>query len=447
MTFVSSRTGRGLIESAIPDENIPESSFGETFGASVGLVIDEELSISSTLNREGWSERKKRIAQKIDEGAIDRNKFRHPRKGFDYNAAAEFLQDPNIKTDTVLNQERNDMLARRRAYSQGVTERGGGVATFLGAATGYMLDPINLATMPIAFPTTAAKSLSILGRAMLTARNTAVIEAATELAIQPFVYGHKQDIESPYSFRDAVNNIAFAAGGGAALGFAGGGISGYLRKVLEKTASLTGEEHVVAKSYLERMVQTLDDAPGGREINLEQIKADLFVEAKRDLTKQLDEAATEQDKKNIQAQLDEIENGVLPESIQSKLDEAASQKIQAEKNFLIELEEQRVISNEPSKKPEHYVENRQAQIDAAKEAKMAAPQEGAAIAQPTERMRAVLESQGLAEEYDLAMHELSKIKNPVVFDGEDLVEYGQYVKSLDEEIDGIESVLRCVRGE
>jgi len=105
------------------------------------------------------------------------------------------------------------------------------MAQFLGMANAFMLDPISIATMPIAMPATTAKSLSIAGRALLTARNAAVIETATELAIQPFVYEHKQDIESPYTYKDALVNIAGAAIGAGVLGGIGGGVSGYLRKV------------------------------------------------------------------------------------------------------------------------------------------------------------------------------------------------------------------------
>lgn len=392
MTFVSHRTARGIAQGAVPDENEPVSSFGDTFGASLGLVIDEELSVSSTLNREGWAERRSLIEQRIDEGVLNREQFRHPRKGFDYNAAAESLNDPLIKTDDVLREERNEMLAKRREYAQGVIERGPATANFLGAANGYILDPINLMTVPIAFPTTTAKSLNVLGRALLTARNVAVVEGVTELAIQPFVYDHKMDIESPYSFRDAVTNIAFAAGGGGALGFAGGGISGYLRKVLDTadSAKIAGPDEDAAKQYIERMIRTVEQTPQVKDLD------------------------------------DAFKAGKITQ------DEYNQQKLEAEKNFLLDLEDQRARSNQPSRKPAHYAGD-EPTLDIQK----------AAI---PDRQRAVLQAQGLDAEYDMAMKMVDDIDNPVAYINDEVVDYRMHVKAMDEEIEGVESVLRCVRG-
>ena len=148
------------------------------------------------------------IVQKINEDALNRDDYLDQLGRFDWNRAATDLNDPFIKTDQVLEQERREMLSARRKYAEDVIARGNGMAQFLGMANAFMLDPISIATMPIAFPATTAKSLSIAGRALLTARNAAVIETATELAIQPFVYEHKQDIESPYTYKDAFQLIS-----------------------------------------------------------------------------------------------------------------------------------------------------------------------------------------------------------------------------------------------
>jgi len=260
MPFINQTDKRTVFQEAIPDQNISAPGFGETFTASLGLTIDEDLSISQSLNREGWQNRRELIVQKINEDALNRDDYLDRRGKFDWNRAANDLNDPFIKTDQVLEQERREMLAGRRKYAEDVIARGNGMAQFLGMANAFMLDPISIATMPIAFPATTAKSLSIAGRALLTARNAAVIETATELAIQPFVYEHKQDIESPYTYKDALQNIAGAAIGAGALGGIGGGVSGYLRKVrgeVEAKGVITPEVES-ALDNIKRMEESID---------------------------------------------------------------------------------------------------------------------------------------------------------------------------------------------
>jgi hypothetical protein len=263
MPFINETDRRTVLQEATPDINVPTPGFSETFSASVGLTIDENLSISQSLNREGWQDRQELIRKKIDEDALNRDDYMDRRGRFDYNRAATDLNDPQIKTDQVLEQERRDMLGRRRKYAEDVIERGNGMAQFLGMANAYMLDPISIATMPIALPATTAKSLSIVGRSLLAARNAAVIETATELAIQPFVYEHKQDIESPYTYKDALTNIAGAAIGASALGGVAGGVSGYLRKVrgeVESKGVITPE----VESALENMARMQESIDYGR---------------------------------------------------------------------------------------------------------------------------------------------------------------------------------------
>ena len=276
MPFISQTDKRTVFQEAIPDKNIPAPGFGETFTASLGLTIDEDLSISQSLNREGWQNRRELIVQKINEDALNRDDYLDQLGRFDWNRAATDLNDPFIKTDQVLEQERREMLAGRRKYAEDVIARGNGMAQFLGMANAFMLDPISIATMPIAFPATTAKSLSIAGRALLTARNAAVIETATELAIQPFVYEHKQDIESPYTYKDALQNIAGAAIGAGALGGIGGGVSGYLRKVrveVEAKGVITPEVES-ALDNIKRMEESIDYGRSNREPTIRQVADD-----------------------------------------------------------------------------------------------------------------------------------------------------------------------------
>ena len=238
-----------------------EASFGEVFRASLGSAVDEELSISNTLNRQGWAERRETVQQLIDSGQLDKDQYWTRQKGqgyrFDYNAIARDYED--VKSDEELNEERNAILAQRRERSQDVIERGSGMAQFLGAMTAYMLDPISLATLPISTATTASKGIASIGR---TAAKFGALEGVAELGIQGFVFEHKADIESPYSWQEALTNIATAATGAAAIGGGAKGIGDYLRLVLDKAKGLpqTGDVDT-AVSNLRRMIDTVDSNP------------------------------------------------------------------------------------------------------------------------------------------------------------------------------------------
>ena len=268
MPFVNESSARENTQRFEQSDGYEEaSSFGDTYGASLGMVFDEELSISSQLNMEGTRHRNYQIDSLARQGAIDLDKYRnlpanHRTSTVDYGAAAKELNRDDIKTDEVLNQERNDLLAQRRGYAQDVIDRGSGTAQFLGAATGYVLDPINIATMGIATPITAGRAITTIGRAALAAKDTALIVGATELGIQALVYQHKQDIDSPYSAGDALAAIGMAATGAAALGGAAGGLAAYFDRVLKLSDQVPQTKDVIAaKEYIERNKSLLKGAP------------------------------------------------------------------------------------------------------------------------------------------------------------------------------------------
>jgi hypothetical protein len=196
---------------------VKEASFGEVFAASVGSVFDENLSVSGGLNRQGWRERESMVRSILaSNDSFNRKDYIDRRGRFDYDRFAEDSGDERVKTDSQLNEERMALLQSRREYSEDVIERGSGMAQFLGMATAFILDPINLATMGAGSSVSASKATTTIGKAMLGARDAALISGATELAIQPMVYAHKSDIDSPYAASDAIEALASASVGGGA---------------------------------------------------------------------------------------------------------------------------------------------------------------------------------------------------------------------------------------
>lgn len=234
MPFVSLKDEKNYEQTTGQAEHQEASSFGETFGAALGLVVDEEMSISSGLNVENYNKRKQDVKRLVDEGTIDRNKYENYMGEFDYDRIA--ADTGLIKTNETLFQERNDLLASKRAYGADVIARGSGMAQFLGAMTGYVADPINIATMPIATAGTALKGMSVLAKALKVGGNELALGVATETFIQPLVYEHKHSIDSPYEAGDAITAIVTAGIGAGILGGTIGGLSGYFKSVREKAS-------------------------------------------------------------------------------------------------------------------------------------------------------------------------------------------------------------------
>lgn len=233
MPFVYDQERRQKIQTLAPAvEYQAESTFGETYTAAFNLAVDEEMSISGALNREGWRQRNQAVRELADQGEINLRDYTDRRGRIDYDRLA--VEFDSVKSQEVLEQERIDFLAQRREEAQSVLDRGSGTAQFLGYASAFALDPINLATLPVSTALTGARSLSWFARGLTVARNEAALSVAAELAIQPLVYQHKSDIESPYSWQDAVANIGLAAIGSAGLGFVSGGVAGYLKAARQK---------------------------------------------------------------------------------------------------------------------------------------------------------------------------------------------------------------------
>ena len=226
----------------IPPEVQLDPTFGEVFSAQVGLIFDEELSVSRYLNQEMFKERQNNVQRLISEGVVDPVRYEYNDGTFDYNKLSLDLDGTEyggmVKPDSILRDERNQMLARRREYGESIISQGSGLAQFLGAATGYMLDPINIATMPLGTVAAAAKGLTAYNLALSAAGRTAAITTGSEAAIQlGFVYNYKQEIDSPYSMENAYSAILAAGVGGAAIGAVQGGLVGALRAAKERTAS------------------------------------------------------------------------------------------------------------------------------------------------------------------------------------------------------------------
>ncbi len=279
MPFISA-DGRRRLETVsdaptISPEIKTDPTFGETFSAAFGLTIDENLSISRYLNQELFKERNNNVQTLISEGVVDPARYEYNDGTFDYNKLSLDLDGTEyggmVKPDSILREERNEMLRNRREYAESVLGQGSGLAQFLGMGTAYMLDPINIATMPLGTVAAAAKGLTAYNLALNAAGRTAAITVGSEAAIQlGFVYNYKQEIDSPYSMENAYAAIAAAGIGGAAIGAIQGGVVGAFRAAKERTAQQLKLGSVVKRDENGKVALIFDE--NGEEDRLLTIK-------------------------------------------------------------------------------------------------------------------------------------------------------------------------------
>jgi hypothetical protein len=282
MAFISDREKRAYMQNIIPDDGSVHVGFSETFDASVGFAIDEGLSTSRMLNNEMY-DRRRAEAKKIFDSGVDRGKYMDERGQIDFNEMSHEFD--TIEPDWKLAEQKRMLLAGRREYYNDVMRRTESTAgALLGSMTGFMLDPINVSTMAVGTPFAAAKGATMLSKILYGATGAATINVTTEALIQPFVLDYKLDIDSPYGAKDAIANLAMAAGGGFILGGVATGISGWLKRIradadnIKITDDLDIDEAKIAVEQIDELSRVLDENPNKADIeNLphnEKVKAE-----------------------------------------------------------------------------------------------------------------------------------------------------------------------------
>lgn len=313
----------------------PDPTFGETMGAAFRFTRDEGLSTSSLMNNEGYAIRREQM-KKLREEGFDVSKYIDDTGAVNYDnlSSATGL----VKSDLQIFTERNELLEKRRNESEDVMARGSGFAQFLGMTSGYMTDPVNVASLPFGGVGTAVKGMSVLSRALIGARNASAVAIASEAAIQPLVYKHKHDIGSPYEVSDAIQAIAFTAIGAGVLGGAAGGISGYLAKTAESTAPVFAP--VFPQAPLAYKSPMIAGRPAGAQTfeNITKFKEELIAEAKAKLIGPAGQKLTRGEEKKLRGELRSLEFDLAkakkpPTKIKARKDEparVAKQKVQRE---------------------------------------------------------------------------------------------------------------------
>tara|TARA_A200000159_G_scaffold162030_1_gene185062 strand:+ start:1500 stop:3326 length:1827 start_codon:yes stop_codon:yes gene_type:complete len=307
MPILSEKGKRQLLQTLQPAsiDLSPNPTFGETYDAAYQFVRDEERSISSEFNNQAYFDRRETVSQLKHDG-MDLKSYANVYGDFNYDRFAE--ETGLVKTDREIYDERVEMLRVRREKNQDVMERGSGFAQFLGMGASYMLDPITLSTLPFGGVGATAKSLSVLSRAMVGARNTAGIALASELAIQPLVYSHKQSIESPYGTDDVMRVLGVTTLTAGILGGGVQGIAGYLSKTASKSSQYL-EQSAFPQAPYKFKPMTVNGKPVGVPTvkNIEQVKAKILNKEVSKLTATAGDRLTVPERKALKGDLRSLE--------------------------------------------------------------------------------------------------------------------------------------------
>lgn len=230
------------------------SSVGENFAAGVGEMFDEYSSFSSFINRINYDERNKQLQQLLDSGQIpDLMTAQHERQGRrtntrrqggkDWNTLAEWANDnlklpDHIATDKELQEERNHEMAFKRKYREDIFNRATGWGKASALAGNFVaggLDPVVIAASVISAPLVGSVAASRGLYALSVAGRSALGGAASQAAIEPFVWSWQEETGGEYTWKDATFNIA-------AAGVFSGGLSG--------TAALFGHKGALTRQVV-----------------------------------------------------------------------------------------------------------------------------------------------------------------------------------------------------
>tara|TARA_R100001480_G_scaffold2629_2_gene7347 strand:+ start:87 stop:1640 length:1554 start_codon:yes stop_codon:yes gene_type:complete len=484
------------------------TDFWNVAGDTFNLVLDENLSISAGLNNEGFANRRHQVRALADSGAINIDKYTNRRGRVNYDFLARDYSELGIKSDKELSEEKAEVLKQRRERTELVQERGSGFAQFLGSLAGYMVDPLVIATIPYSTAGAALKGLSLLGRTMMVAKNEAILGVVSELAIQPLVSHYKHDINSPYEMEDALQSIVMAGAGAAALGGIVGGISGYIGKVREKTALLDLEKDLIERfpstfkglmelSPEERAatLKSLGESLGEDVLNETQLgqlmnKMEIDEEGKtalkilKDFEEELkanpekrkfDSATVKEDylnalkfelmtiaSRSIQKSDGSIEYTLQKGSIETKVKEdyivelkkdisnleqgkKLSEKRQQElwkQTFIAEAEIDIKYLKEKQKKTKEFNEPKSVDRTEPEKPKVIKLKSGTA----SQKEKEVISNMDGAEEYGNLLAEVEGLEDATFIKGGEVVNTKQYMKNIDNDLAGIDSILECSIG-
>jgi len=286
------------------------SGFGENAIASIGQIMDENLSISEWIVRESggfsYSDRDDDLKALRKSGDISDDlwiSFTEPagHAGFpvtNYSGLAKYLnKERNLKipSNEEIDADMRQTLKDRREYAESVFARQTGMGAFgeiAGGFVGYGIEPANVIGIvgESLLLTRSAFALSEattrLGRAVITGKQALIAGVASETLIQPILFNWHEEIGVDMGWGDALANIAsvgvlsgvLGAGAGALIKGRGAQIVTaedlvQVLRGLSKEAENLGESSQV-QAVLKRVQEEVESLPPDTPIKEHMEKVD-----------------------------------------------------------------------------------------------------------------------------------------------------------------------------
>jgi hypothetical protein len=132
-----------------------------------------------------------------------------------------------------------------------------------------------------------------------------------------------------------------------------------------------------------------------------------------------------------QQQLDQLSMKGDEAYFESVYKGAREDDVQADIDYLESLEVERELVRRPQVTP--------AQYDLPERPK-------ASAASTSQRESFILEKEGLADDFNADMQRFNELDDPRIIQDDEVVSAGEFMKSIDDELEGIDSVLTCAYG-
>ena len=286
-------------------EELPNEDFTATWSVWDDYTVAEHLSssevdalsprISTALESlytvAGEPDPKERLLDSIPmsgEGGYKRNRRALERRADEIRKLQQQFPDAGLKTmDEILAEAQEEARAtREKAMSAAARARGvGKLGVLAGTMTAIMRDPVIVASLP--FGSGTIRGGSVVANAWRAFKTEALIAGTAEALIQPKVYGWKQQIESPYSIKEAATNVVLATLGAGVLRATGSTVLdiAQVRKVakIKRAAAEQGDKTAAAEADVLDQYLHLNERTAGRTVAEERAHTQAVEQAMEDL--------------------------------------------------------------------------------------------------------------------------------------------------------------------
>lgn len=264
------------------------TGFQENFRSSAQMAFDEEMLISDALNTSAnpvvnifrtlagldsneYYKRDKGLDDFVKSGVLSEDDINETRSNFgniDYDQLARVAQNKGLETftDDELFENLRDTLKQRREHASWVFEQSdasGMAGAFAGGLVASSLDPQNIMINLMAAPVRGVQALSRLQAGLAAAKRGTGYSIAVAPATQGQIKSWKDQIDSPYTWGDALLNVGLDVAANGLIDFGAGYVGGIYREAKHAQFQKKKEAgyKVAAKIRFDQKIEAIQVTP------------------------------------------------------------------------------------------------------------------------------------------------------------------------------------------